>query len=68
MHRVNVNDLVIGKLYFVECGMWSGRVVYTHSEKRGTRTYYNFTFGRFDNWLNQFNIYGCKSKLKIYEI
>lgn len=68
LKKIDVSQLVAGRRYFVECGIWSGNVAFVRSEKSKSRTYYRFTFAdNVDNWLNDFGIIGTKSNLKIFE-
>lgn len=66
--KVNVENLIVGNVYYVECGLWTGNVVYVGSFLDGKRLKYRFTFGSLFNWQNQFNIVACKSKLKIFVV
>lgn len=66
--RIDVKDLVVGQEYYIICGIWRVKAIYTHSDYTFTgRTYYNFTIGTLDNFENQFNIYSTKSNLRIYK-
>ena len=66
--KVNVSQLVVGRRYFVECGIWTGKVLFVRCEVSKTRKYYRFTFAdNVDDWKNDFGIIATKSKLKIFE-
>lgn len=65
--KVDVKDLVVGEKYYVKCGIWRGTVTFTHSEWRGGRIYYNFTFGTLDTYQEHFNFFSTKSNLRIYK-
>lgn len=59
------NSLIIGKHYYVSCGIWSGKMIYcghVHNKRQ-----YTFTFGdTVESWKNNFNICACKSNLEVY--
>lgn len=66
--RIKFEDLVIGKEYFVECGIWQANVIYCGLKKQGKRMLPYFTFGKcVEDWKNNFGIHSAKSNLKIYE-
>ena len=57
----------VGKAYYVECGIWKGRVEYVGAFPIGKRIKHIFTFGDSANWKNQFNLIDTKSHFKVYE-
>ncbi len=69
MKRVKFDDVVIGKEYFVKCGVWQARVLYVGMILRGNVPCPLFTFGCcIDDWKNNFNIHSAKSNIKVYEL
>lgn len=67
MKKVAFEDLVIGKEYYTECGIWKGVASYVGSFQVGKRIKYRFTYGPYDNWSNQFGLFCTKSNIKVYE-
>lgn len=68
MIKVSFKDLVIGKEYYTECGIWKGVTTYVGAFQVGKRIKYRFTYGPADNWLNQFGHFSTKSNIKVYEV
>lgn len=52
MKRVAVENLVVGKQYYVMCGIWRGVVSFVGAFQVGKRIKYRFTYGSVDNWKN----------------
>ena len=67
MKKVKFESLVPGSEYYVECGIWSGFVIFVGAFPDGKRIKFRFTFGNIENWRNQFNIFSTKSNLKVME-
>lgn len=67
MKRVSVDNLVVGKEYYTECGIWCGTTTYVGSFNVGKRIKYRFTYGSADKWQNQFGHFATKSQIKVYE-
>lgn len=65
--RVKIEDLEIGKEYYVECGIWQTLATFVCFETKGNRTYLRFTIGELENWKNQFGLHATKSNFKVYE-
>lgn len=68
MKKVPFDQLVIGKQYYTECGIWKGRTSFVGTLQVGKRIKYLFTYGSSDNWNNQFGHCALKSEIKVYEI
>lgn len=68
MIKVAFKDLVIGKEYYTECGIWKGVTTYVGAFQVGKRIKYRFTYGSADNWENQFGHFSTKSNIKVYEV
>lgn len=66
--RVNVDDLVVGRLYYTECGIWRGLTTFVGSFRVGKRIMYRFTYGEAENWENQFGLFSAKSNIKVFEV
>lgn len=66
--RVSFDDLVVGKEYYTECGIWQGRTSYVGAFEVGKRIKYRFTYGKADNWENQFGHFCTKSNIKVFEL
>lgn len=66
LKRINIDDCVVGNEYYVQIGIWQGNVSFVGSYLKGRRKFYRFTFGPADNWVNQFNFKGPKSKYKVF--
>lgn len=62
-----VTEWSVGKEYYVECGIWRGRVVYVGKVRSGNRIKHEFTFGTLENRDSQFSIVSAKSNLSVYE-
>lgn len=58
----------VGRVYYVECGIWKGRVEYVGALPVGKRIKHIFTFGSSVNWESQFNLIDTKSHFKVYEV
>lgn len=67
MKKVSFDNLEVGKKYFTVCGIWQGTTTYVGCEKVGKRIKYRFTYGKADNWKNQFGHFCTKSNIKVYE-
>lgn len=68
MKKVPFDQLVVGKQYYTECGIWKGRTTYVGTLQVGKRIKYQFTYGPVDNWQNQFGHRALKSEIKVYEL
>lgn len=68
LKKVSFDNLVIGKQYYVKCGIWQGRVSFVGTYQSGKRIKYHFTYGPAENWENQFGHICSKSQIKVYEI
>lgn len=68
MKKANFEKLIVGKEYYVHCGIYKAIVTYVGSQLVGKRMKYRFTFGQVDNWKNQFNFFSTKSNLKVFEL
>ena len=68
MKKVAFDNLVIGKEYYTECGIWRGVTTFVGSVQAGKRIKYRFTYGSVDNWENQFGHCCNKSNIKVYEL
>ena len=71
MKRVKFEELVIGREYFVKCGIWQSVVTYVGMIPRGGSNVACplFTFGpSIEEWQNNINIHSAKSNIKVYEI
>ena len=66
MKKVFFDDLIPGKEYYTECGIWKGFTTYVGSYLVGKRVKYRFTFGPADNWENQFGHFCTKSQIKVF--
>lgn len=66
LKRINIDNCVVGNKYFVQIGTWEADVSFVGSFYTGRRKFYRFTFGSADNWVNQFNFVGTKSKFKVF--
>lgn len=60
-------EWVIGRKYYVVCGIWRGHVVYVGTVLEGNRIKHEFTFGSLENRDSQFSIVSAKSNLRVYE-
>ncbi len=67
MKKVAFDDLVVGKEYYTECGIWKGLTTYVGAFQVGKRMKYQFTYGPADNWQNQFGHFSTKSNIKVFE-
>lgn len=71
MKKIYLNDdscnLIFGKDYYVECGIWEATVTFVNRFKKNNHFYYRFTFGDVENWTFQFNLVATKSNLKVYD-
>lgn len=68
MKRIQFENLIQGKEYFVICGIWQGQASYVGTVKVGKRIKYRLTYGPADNWKNQFGHLQPKSGIKVYEL
>lgn len=72
MKRVKVENLVVGKMYRVDCKgclFFSHRVIYCGTVKHGSRVEYRFTHGdTVEDWPHSINLVAPKSRISIYEI
>lgn len=68
MKKVDFNELVVGKQYYTECGIWKGRTTFVGAYQVGKRVKYRFTYGTVDNWENQFGHFETKSNIKVFEL
>lgn len=65
--RVNFDNLVIGKKYYTECGVWRGVTVYVGRFRVGKRIKYWFTYGSLEDYRINFGHFETKSNIKVYE-
>lgn len=68
MKKASFDNLVVGKTYYTECGIWCANTTFVGSYKVGKRVKYRFTYGEANNWENQFGHFCLKSEIKVYEI